>query len=89
MEPFVYGFGALIAAALLVFIAEPLRFMPEYNQKKKNVGSTYWGFYEGTEADNPEEMRTIELKDVARKNQYIAGSSTYAMGKGVNMSGRK
>jgi hypothetical protein len=89
MESLVFGFGALIGLALLVFIAEPYRFMPETEAKKKRVGASYWGIYEGSQAEEPEAMRTVELQKVARKNQYTAGSSTYAMGRGVNMSGRK
>jgi hypothetical protein len=89
MESFAYIFGALIAGALLVFIAEPQRFLPEYEPKLKRVGGTYWGIYEGTETEEPEEMRTVELQKVSRKQQYIAGSTTYALGRGVNMSGRK
>ncbi|HEY9772561.1 MAG TPA: hypothetical protein V6C81_01995 [Planktothrix sp.] len=89
MESISYIFGAIIAAFLLVFIAEPQRFMPEYEPKKKKVGSTYWGIYEGNEVEEPEELRTVELQKVARPNQYAAGSTTYALGRGVNMSGRK
>jgi hypothetical protein len=89
MESFSYIFGTVIAAVLLIFIAEPQRFLPEYEPKKKRVGGTYWGIYEGTDIEEPEEMRTVELQQVARKQQYIAGSSTYALGRGVNMSGRK
>ena len=90
MDALVFGFGAVIGLALLIFIAEPYRFMPEpEKKKKKRVGASYWGIYEGAQAEEPEAMRTVELQQVARKNQYTAGSSTYAMGRGVNMSGRK
>lgn len=82
--------GVVIVCALLAFIAEPKRFMILSQEKTpKKVGSTYWGIYEGTPSEEPESMRTVELKDVARKEVYIAGSSTYSMGRGVNMSGRK
>ncbi|HEY9716845.1 MAG TPA: hypothetical protein V6C69_05230 [Trichormus sp.] len=89
MESILYFFGALVAVVLLIAIAEPLRFMPEFEKKKKRVGSTYWGIYQGASTDEPEAMCTIELQQVARKERYIAGSVTYSQGRGVNMSGRK
>jgi len=89
MDFLLYAFGGAIAIILLVAIAEPLRFLPEFERKKKHVGSTYWGIYEGAQTEEPESMRTVELLQVARKERYIAGSSTYAQGRGVNMSGRK
>lgn len=81
--------GVILIFAILLFIAEPKRFLPEPAKRQKRVGSTYWGFYEGTEAEEPEAMRTVELKDVARKQQYVAGSITYSQGRGVSMNGRK
>jgi hypothetical protein len=88
METILFTFGAMMALMLLVAIAEPLRFLPEFEQRKKRVGSTYWGIYEGASIED-DATHTVELHKVARKERYIAGSSTYAQGKGVNMSGRK
>jgi hypothetical protein len=87
MEAIFYTFGGVIALVLLAFIAEPYRFMPEGKRKKKTVGSSYWGIYEGaavTEVENA----TVEVPQPARKLRYTLGSSTYAKGRGVNMSGR-
>jgi len=81
-------FCVLIVCLLLLFIAEPHRFLPERRNKKKMVGSTYWGVYEGAPMEEPESQRTVELQEVARKQQYVAGSSTYSLGRGVKMSGR-
>ena len=89
MENFIfYAVGIVISIAILLFVAEPYRFMPEPEEKKKKVGSTYWGIYEGTPIDEPESMRTIEVRRSTRKEIYIAGSGTYAAGRGVKMSGR-
>lgn len=88
METILFGTGALIALALLVVIAEPYRFLPQWEEKKKFVGSTYWGIYPGTSSEDGE-GQTIELRKACRKERYTAGSSTYAQGRGVNMSGRK
>ncbi len=82
-------FGVVAIIAILLLIAEPKRFIPDIEKKSRKVGSTYWGFYEGAEQDDTEALRTVELKDVARKQQYVAGSITYSQGRGVNMSGRK
>ena len=82
-------FGVVaILSAILLLIAEPKRFIPEIEKKARKVGLTYWGFYEGAEQDDTEALRTVEWKDVARKQQYVAGSITYSQGRGVNMSGR-
>jgi len=88
METILFAFGAIVAVILLIAIAEPNRFLPEFEQKKKRVGSTYWGFYEGVSSEEDASL-TVELHKVARKERYLAGSSTYAKGQGVNMSGRK
>jgi hypothetical protein len=85
-----FGFYAIciaIAIGTLLFIAEPYRFMPEETEKKKRVGSTYWGIYEGAPIVEPEAMRTIEVRRSTRKERIIAGSQTYSAGKGVRMSG--
>ena len=84
---FFYTVCIAIAIGTLLFVAEPYRFMPEESEKKKKVGSTYWGIYEGTPIVEPEAMRTIEVRRSTRKEKYIAGSATYAAGRGVRMSG--
>jgi len=83
-----YVVGAICGIGILLLVAEPYRFLPEEKGKKKLVGSTYWGIYEGTPTNEPEAMRTIEARKSTRKERYIAGSSTYAAGRGVNMSGK-
>lgn len=88
METLFFGFGALIAFVLLLAIAEPYRFLPDFEQKAKSVGSTYWGIYEGASVEEKDPTQKIKLHKVARKERYVAGSSTYANGRGVNMSGR-
>ncbi|HEY9786713.1 MAG TPA: hypothetical protein V6D17_15025 [Candidatus Obscuribacterales bacterium] len=87
MEIFLYAFGGIVALLLLVAIAEPHRFFPEPKDKKMNVGATYWGFYEGLEADSPEHLKTIEVKRSKRKETVVAGATTYAAGRGVSMRG--
>lgn len=84
-----YAVCIAIAIGTLLFVAEPYRFIPDEPEKKNNkkVGSTYWGIYEGTPIVEPEAMRTIEVRRSTRKEKYIAGSATYAAGRGVRMSG--
>lgn len=88
METLLYLFVGGVAFVLLLAIAEPYRFFPEAKEKKRFVGSTYWGAYEGTSIEQPSESKTIEIRKAARKEVYIAGSGTYAKGRGVKMSGR-
>ncbi|HEY9714659.1 MAG TPA: hypothetical protein V6C72_14425 [Chroococcales cyanobacterium] len=88
MEVILILLGGAVAFLICMVIVEPYRFFPEMKPKKKFVGSTYWGAYAGTPAEEPAERRTIEIKKACRKERYIAGSSTYAKGRGVNMSGR-
>jgi len=84
METILFAFGAIVAVILLIAIAEPNRFLPEFEQKKKRVGSTYWGFYfyEGVSSEEDASL-TVELHKVARKERYLAGSSTMLRAKGL------
>lgn len=78
----------VVAFFLLMVVLEPYRFLPEIKTKNKRVGSTYWGNYEGCPVEQTAEMQTIEVKKSKRKMIYTAGSTTYALGRGVNMSGK-
>jgi hypothetical protein len=78
----------VVAFFLFMLVIEPYRFLPERKAKKKHVGSTYWGNYNGCPIDQSAEMRTIEIKKPSRKGRYTIGSGTYALGRGVKMSGR-
>ena len=88
MDIFLFFFVGAVAFVILLVVAEPHRFMPEGKQKVRKVGSTYWGNYEGCAIDSPAELCTIEIKKSTRKDKVVAGSQTYAAGRGVNMSGR-
>ena len=88
MEIVLYLLGGVAAFVLLLFIVEPYRFLPDSKEKTRTVGSTYWGTYAGTPAESAAENKTIKIRKKARKEVYIAGSQTYAKGRGVNMSGR-
>ena len=70
--------------ALLAGIAFPYHLIPEKERKVRKVGSSYWGIYEGTEGDEPEDMRVIEIKNPARKEKVIAGSIMYVNGRGTS-----
>lgn len=87
MDVILFGIGAIAALVLLLVIAEPDRFLPSGDSKKDKVGSTYWGVYEGKPVVEAEENRTIELKKSKRKECVVAGSATYAAGRGVSMRG--
>lgn len=88
MDVILFLFVGAVAFTLLMVVAEPHRFLPESKGVKKKVGSSYWGIYEGCAIQSPAEQCTIEIKKPTRKEIYIAGSTTYAAGRGVNMSGK-
>ncbi len=88
MDIFLFALVGVVAFTLLMVVAEPYRFMPESKGKKKKVGSTYWGAYEGCPVESPLEQCTIEIRKPTRKEKIVAGSLTYEAGRGVNMSGR-
>jgi hypothetical protein len=77
--------SVLLAVYLLLSIAFPERFIPEFKAKKKKVGSSYWGVYEGTETTDSPDETTIEVPKPARLRKIIAGSSQYSNGKGLSL----
>ncbi len=87
MDVAFYVVAGVVAFAILLLVAEPYRFMPEFKRKKKMVGSTYWGIYEGTATEDAVNMQKIEVQPSKRKFKLVVGSATYAAGKGVRMSG--
>ncbi|MBS2004916.1 MAG: hypothetical protein JST44_25620 [Cyanobacteria bacterium SZAS LIN-5] len=88
MDIFLFALVGVVAFVLLLVVSEPHRFLPESKGPKKKVGSTYWGAYEGCPVESPMEQCTIEIRKSTRKEKIVAGSQTYAAGRGVNMSGR-
>jgi len=89
MDIVFYGISSVVALFLLLVIAEPYRFFPELREKTFRVGGAYWGVYEGSDPQEHEGEETIEVQKAARKERPVYGSETYALGRGVNMSGRK
>lgn len=73
-----------LAIAILLVIAFPERFLPASKKKKKKVGSTYWGAYEGQATENTEEEKTIQVEHPARKEKVIGGSYLYNAGRGTS-----
>ncbi|HEY9679216.1 MAG TPA: hypothetical protein V6C76_14500 [Drouetiella sp.] len=88
MEVILFFFVGIVAFSILLVVAEPHKYLPEGKAKIKKVGSSYWGVYDGSAVNSPTELCTIEIKKATRKDKVVAGSQTYAAGRGVNMSGR-
>ena len=84
MDNFMSFLGFFIIGASLAFIAFPHWFIPESKDKKRMVGSSYWGVYEGLPGEESEALKTIEIKKPARKERVIGGSSMYAAGRGTS-----
>ncbi len=80
--------GIFIALAVLLVIAFPERFLPDIAQKKKRIGITLWGFYNGSEACKPEETMLVEAALPGRE-RVVAGSAMYAKGQGVKANATK
>ena len=76
--------SALLALFLLLSIAFPERFVPKLGNRKKKVGSAYWGVYEGSAVENTAEEGRVEIPKPAKKFRSIYGSSQYETGKGTS-----
>ncbi len=80
--------GIFIGLAVLLMIAFPERFLPDIGQKKKRIGITHWGFYNGSEDCKPEETMLVDAT-LPGKQRVIYGSSMYAKGQGVKANASK
>lgn len=79
--------GLIIAIVLLLIIAFPERLLPDDGQRRKRIGATYWGFYAGSPISEADAEETIESVTIIKKDGVIAGSTSYALGRGVNSGG--
>ncbi len=80
--------GIIIGLATLLVIAFPERFLPVIGQKKKRIGITYCGFYNGNEDCKPEETMLVEAA-LAGREKVVYGSGMYAKGQGVKVNATK
>jgi len=78
-------FALFVAAMILFAVAESDRLLDLIKPKGKKCQSNYWGVYEGTSATAS--VGEVEAKAPNAKHRNIMGSSTYAAGRGVRMSG--
>lgn len=86
MDTFFYVASLIFAGTILLMMAESDRLLSFVKPKPKKVGSNSWGSYEGSHSDEP--IKTIEVQPLPGKQKVIGGSTTYAAGRGVKMSGR-
>ena len=75
----------LLAALILVSIAESDRLVRLVKPKPKKVASGSWGVYTGVSAEKS--VGTVEVKPLPGRQKVIGGSITYAAGRGVKMNG--
>ena len=80
--------GIIIGLTTLLVIAFPERFLPTVKLKKKRVGITLWGFYNGSEDCPPEETMLVEAA-LPGKQKYVVGSGMYAKGQGVKLNANR
>jgi hypothetical protein len=74
-----------VGAIAIFFIAFPHLLFPAEAAKKERVGPVYWGVYDGEPTDELEAYKKIEIKKSRGKEKVVAGSSSYAMGRGTSM----
>lgn len=86
MDTIFYVASLIFAGSILVLMAESERILSFVKPKPKKVGSNSWGAYEGSKSDEP--ITSIEVQPISGKQKVIGGSTTYAAGRGVKMSGR-
>jgi hypothetical protein len=84
MDNVIHFLAMAVAAGVLLVVAFPHHLIPQTKGKKKRVGSCYWGFYEGQATDEPEAMKTIEVKEPSGREKVVAGSQMYAAGRGTS-----
>jgi len=85
MDIVFYTAALLFAGSILFAVAESDRILAMVKPKGKKVNSSYWGVYEGNRPDVS--VGEVEAKAPSARHRNIMGSSTYAAGKGVRMSG--
>jgi hypothetical protein len=72
------GFAAFLCVVLGTDFRELL---PVYNVRKKKVGASFWGAYNGVQSDTEESFKLPKLPE--NDADYIVGSTKYAAGKAV------
>lgn len=85
MDLIINTFALIVAAVTIFFIAFPNLLFPTSAEKKEKVGPVYWGVYDGLSTDEPETLKTIEIKKTPGKEKVVAGSGSYALGRGTGM----
>lgn len=71
--------SVLLAAVLLISIAFPQLFLLLEKDRKKVVGSSYWGVYHDAAPKDPQaEEHKIVAPKPGRKWHVVAGSAMYA-----------
>jgi hypothetical protein len=88
MDIVFHFFAVLLGIFLLVVIASPKLFVPEIAYKKKRVGASYWGDYQGQTTEESEDEPTIEVKMIKTKEKSVVGHTTYALGRGISFRGQ-
>jgi hypothetical protein len=73
--------GSFLAIFILSVIAFPKFFAPP-EPKRKKVGATHWGYYEGASEHEDEEAGKVLVPKPMRHNHPVAGSQSYARGPG-------
>jgi len=81
-----YSAAFLCGALILLSIAESDRLLALFKPKSKHAQSNAWGVYDGVAAEDI--VGQVEVKPLPGKQKFIAGSGTYAAGRGVKMSGQ-
>jgi hypothetical protein len=87
MDIFFYFVATGVALFLVAVIAFPQIIVPAEITTTKTVGPTYWGSYTGQSVEDNADEKKIKVSATRKKQLIVAGSATYAAGRGVKMSG--
>ena len=73
--------SGLLAAVILLSVAFPEWFIPNH-KKKQQVGSAYWGVYDGVTRETLPDEPKVEVQTPMRRFHPVAGSALYNGGHG-------
>lgn len=82
-EFFSYAVGITLALGAVAMIAFPERILPECGPRKKRFSGRHWGRYHDSQDVEESNTDVVEVGIPARKIMHVAGSRTYAGGRGV------
>lgn len=79
--------GATITLISVLHNLDVSEMMPVYRPRKKKVGPTFWGNYQGTDQNSPG-RQSINLPKITFNGEAVVGSELYSKGHAVKSAKR-